>query len=362
MPARPITIRITRPALDPAGVARLGALWQAFEQRADASFFQSWIWVGCCVAERYDRPLLLEAVAGEALVGVALFNTRRRLGFKTLFLHESGRPAQDAVFIEHNGPLVLPDHGEVLGTMIRAAAAQGCVVLSGVGGAVRDAARAVAIVRERAVRVAPYVDLTALADAGAYAAQLSRNTRQRLRRSERAYAALGPLRIERADESNAMAWFEAMVVLHTRTWQARGAPGAFADPATRRFHAALIADGVPRGAVDLLRIAAGARTVGFLYNLRRAGRVCAYQSGFEYGVTDPAQTPGLTCHAMAIEHYRALGCRTYDFLAGESQYKRSLSQQQDTLVWLDAMPAWHPGALGAWLLRLPKTLPKTLAS
>jgi len=73
---------------------------------------------------------------------------------------------------------------------------------------------------------------------------------------------------------------------------------------------------MPAGEIDLLRIAAGDQTIGFLYNFRFRNRVYAYQSGFDYSVSHPHQKPGLTCHHLAIEMYRRQGLEVYDFLAG----------------------------------------------
>ena len=54
--------------------------WRAMDERCDASFFQSWTWVGCLAAERYTRPSLLEVWAGGEVVGLGLFNRTRDRG------------------------------------------------------------------------------------------------------------------------------------------------------------------------------------------------------------------------------------------------------------------------------------------
>ena len=106
----------------------------------------------------------------------------------------------------------------------------------------------------------------------------------------------------------------------------------------QRFHRALLARGVPTGEVDLLRVAAGPRVIGYLLNLRAHCRVHAYQSGFDYANAGPHEKPGLTCHHAAVERARAMGDREYDFLAGDARYKRSLSTGSRDLHWL----TWTP--------------------
>jgi len=217
------------------------------------------------------------------------------------------------------------------------------VVLGGVDDAVLQAAQGSGgVVRIDRSQPAPWVDFTRLgAGEAAFVNSLSANARYQVRRSARRYAALGPLAVHRAATvPEALEMLREMAVLHQASWIARGRPGAFAGPFFRRFHQELIARGLPGGEVDLLRITAGERLIGCLYNFRAGGRVMAYQSGFNYAEADPQQKPGLTSHHLAIELYRGLGCTAYDFLAGEDRYKSSFANASQLLHWVDLAPAW----------------------
>lgn len=280
-------------------------------------------------------------------VALGLLNrTPSRLAPDTLWLGESGVAERDSIFIEHNGLLVArgaeaalqPSMNLLLGGSWRRR-----LVLSGVSDAHLAAACATSgAVRIHASRPAPFVALQAL-PAGGFLAALSASTRYQLRRSARRYASHGPPAIRRAETlAEALDTLDELAVLHQATWTARGKPGAFANTAFRRFHAALIERALPRGEVDLLRIAAGEKTIGCLYNFRFASDVLAYQSGFDYAVSDPHEKPGLTCHHLAIEAAQAEGARRYDFLAGEDRYKASLAGASETLHWLDIVPRWSP--------------------
>lgn len=351
------SIVLSRPTLDAAGLAALGARWRMLEADAEPAPFQTWTWVGCNAAERFPDPLLIEAHDAEGLVAMALWNRRRSWLFgDSLWLHESGDPALDAVFTEHNDPLLAQRAPDGLLTLILQAALQARdgrtprLVLSGVGPATLEAAlRTGAMPIPGPDRIAPRVEFALIPPGTAFVDQLSRNTRQQLRRSDRAYAARGPLRIERAATvEQTEAFLGAMTALHTATWRSRGQPGAFATDPVRRFHKCLVHRGAP-GEVELLRITAGSTVVGYLYNLVRGGRVCAYQSGFDYPGAGPHAKPGLTCHHLAIEMHRARGCLSYDFLGGADRYKRSLANAEGTLHWLSIAPPRHPTALLARL-------------
>lgn len=364
MAADAFHIVLSRPTLDAPGLVALGERWRALGSASDPSPFQTWAWVGCNAAERFPDPLLTEAHDGHGPVAMALWNRRRSplLG-DTLWLHESGNPALDAPFTEHNPPLVArhaADPDAVVTALLLAALRRRegrapRLVLSGVDDATRAAGvRTGAAALPGVDRVAPYVDFAAIGPGAAYVDQLSRNTRQQLRRSDRAYAARGALRIEAAGTAGqALEFLGALIALHTATWNARGKPGAFATDPVRRFHAALIRGGVP-GEAELLRVTAGSAVVGYLYNLVRGGRACAYQSGFDYPGAVPHGRPGLTCHHLAIEAHRARGGVSYDFLGGADRYKRSLANAERTLHWLSIAPPRHPCAPLARLRRLAR--------
>jgi CelD/BcsL family acetyltransferase involved in cellulose biosynthesis len=341
--------------------AALSERWRALEARAEGSFFQSWTWTGCLAEERFPEPVLLEASEAGETVALALFNRRRSLWRplgETLHLGETGDAIHDTPFIEHNGVLMARPGCPALPDCLRAARRQPVgsqrpgwprrLVLSGVDDATLQAAHAVGPVTVRRSDPAPWIDLTPLRSGEKFLDGLSANTRYQLRRSDRAYAALGTMALCRAaDAAQAHAWLDELAVLHQATWTARGRPGAFAAPFFARFHHALIDRGIARDEVDLLRVTAGAQVIGLLYNFRYHGRALAYQSGFDYAAADRHQKPGLTCHHQAIRFSVAAGLDRYDFLAGESRYKRSLAGAAIRLHWLEV------GA-GGRLMGLPR--------
>jgi hypothetical protein len=83
----------------------LRALWQTLEARAEASFFQSWSWIGTWYAALpRTAPVLLFTAArrGETIcLGLLV-----RKGSKRHFLTETGDRSLDELTIEHNGLLV----------------------------------------------------------------------------------------------------------------------------------------------------------------------------------------------------------------------------------------------------------------
>jgi CelD/BcsL family acetyltransferase involved in cellulose biosynthesis len=328
---------------------QLGEQWRELEARADCSFFQSWTWMGCLAEERFPDPVLLRAERDGRIVAMALFNRRHgRLARETLWLSESGDPTFDSVYIEYNGLLRdVTEPETLLDECVRAMRAAPIsrqrqrgrrIVLSGVDGAMPTALRSGGHHPwVRRAMAAPYVELCRLRQGGdKYLATLSANTRYQIRRSDRAYEALGGL-VGRCAESNVEAheFLAALADLHQTTWVARRKLGAFANPFFVRFHRELIERGLPRGEIELLRVTAGEQIVGFLYNYRFRLQVLAYQSGFDYAHGARHCKPGMTCHHQAIKRAIASGMNRYDFLAGEDRYKRSLANAEDVLYWVE---------------------------
>ena len=341
----------------------LGENWRALEEQSDCSFFQSWTWTGCLAEERFPDPVLLEATCDGRVVVMALFNRRRaRRGQQTLWLGESGRRDFDAVYIEWNG--LLAETGTPPGLLAdclraaRLAPVNGWrpwvgrrLVLSGVDEPTMQAAHAAdGNLWVRRQSTAPYVDLAALRQMQqTYLAALSSNTRYQLRRSQRAYAAAGALELRRAASlDEAVAFLDALAVLHQAIWTRRGRTGAFADPWIGKFHRTLVQRGLERGEIALLRLTAGQRVVGYLYNFEFRGSVVNYQSGFDYEGAQRHQKPGLTSHHQAIIDAASGGFARYDFLAGDDRYKRSLGTAEAKLGWLELGGGWPSRLLARW--------------
>lgn len=328
----------------------LGLLWLDLEKRADITFFLSWDWMAAWIAELGQCPPVLIGEASGALIllGLVMPRYRREAGVirvNGLSLHTTGERTKDCIAIEYNGFLVDREWSgkaerEAVTYLLREAI---------VGGRRRDELHIVGMLEEQAASITPpgmlvqmpylkpswRVDLNAVRNSGkAYLDTLSANTRQQIRRSMRLYQATGSLTVEWAkDAATALDWLGGLKELHQRQWQARGKPGGFASAFFERFQRRLIANCVPRGAAELIRVSRAGQPIGYLYNLIRDGHVLAFVSGFLYE-DDNRLKPGLVCHALAIERHVQTGASIYDFMAGETRYKSNLGQPGPVFVYL----------------------------
>jgi CelD/BcsL family acetyltransferase involved in cellulose biosynthesis len=180
---------------------------------------------------------------------------------------------------------------------------------------------------------APYVDLQAFGGKE-YEATISSKTRSQIRRCRRMYEEQdGPVTVEFAQSATeALEFLGQLANFHNAIWRSRDALASFEVKEFREFHERVVERLWPTQGVDLLRVRAQQKVIGYLLNFKRAGKVYCYQSGFVQE-EDPHLKPGLLTHACAIAEYSRQGLREYDLLGGDSRYKRSLTKSYRTLMW-----------------------------
>lgn len=342
----PRDLEITLSPAPPA--AELAPVWQELADRSDGSFYLSWHWIGIWLAEIGRPAWLLKARAEGKVVALALLarhriRRHRVITSRLLCLQETGDPACDELTIEFNGILHDKRFGPDLVTRCLDA-----ILHSDPGGTWDElylggvtehflpfAERAGLPLQVRDRRPSAAVDLDRIRTSGKpYLDHLSSNTRYQLRRALRLYEKRGPLKLEAArDAKEAEDFMAGLAELHQKTWIARGKRGFFGADFLPRFHARVIEASLPVGAVEVVRIAAGASAIGYLYNFLYRGWVGAYLSGFAYE-EDAKIKPGLVSHYLCAEHHLGQGRHMYDFMAGDNRYKTSLGSPGPDMLWL----------------------------
>lgn len=313
--------------------ARIEPLWRDLEARSGASFFQSWSWIGCWLSLLPEgvEPQLLEMRAGGKTLGLGILTPSRRLGvLRRLYLNAGPDPASACIAIEHNG--ILAAGSGIAGAALAWLAGRPGwdeLVLPGVPEAYGDLARGVGLAPIVGVTAQTHiVDLHRLRDDPF--ANLSRNSRQQLRRALRE---AGKVTVRQAETlGEAHAFLDGLKALHQAHWRRRGLPGAFAAPAFESFHRRLVDGCLSRGEIQLLRFSADGEPFGYLYNLIRDGRVYSYQSGFAAPAGRHAK-PAMVAHHLAMRLCLERDLRIYDLLAGSNQLKASLATRTEPLIW-----------------------------
>lgn len=343
----------------------IGDLWQGLEAGCELSFFQSWGWVGTWLKSlpARTRPQLLTAYAADKIVGLAILvpqRLRRHQIFfsNALFLNEAGMANYNFV-VEHNG-FLLKSGSEIeiltqcLRSLIAAPKRWDELFISALR--TDNPLFQTPLLSELGLRLqvlktssSRYVDLAELRLSGQdYLATLSSNTRYQIRRALRKYAQTGPVELNVASTpEQAQHYFDNLKELHQAYWIGKGRSGSFANPIWEQFHRRLIDERYSHGEIQMIRLSAGNMDIGYLYNFVKNGWVYALQSGFRYDMpsvstqdgekaegTTSALHPGYVSHYLAIEYNLKHGVAIYDFLAGDAQYKSSLSNKEHTLAWI----------------------------
>jgi CelD/BcsL family acetyltransferase involved in cellulose biosynthesis len=260
---------------------------------------------------------------------------------RRIYLNTAGEDEEDETVVEHNALLCLQGWENSMAAALRqhvdgmgwdefAATA----MADGPGVAALASAAFPGLPLHRVKVHAYYVDLAALQGSDGYLAALSSNARSKLRRNHRLYGDQGSIEVSAAGGvEEALAMLDELAALHQATWKSRGQPGVFASESFAAFQRALVRRTFDGGGIQLLRVRAGSVVVGLVYNFIHRGRVSFYQSGLNY--RDDAQaSPGYVVHAAAVQHCLGRGLREYDFMAGESQYKRTLATHSRLLSWM----------------------------
>jgi hypothetical protein len=338
--------------LDASERDEAGRLWELLEQELGIdAVAASWDWTetwlrhyGDLVGHRFAVGEASGVPCAIALVTQGVGRKRGPFRVRSVHLGTAGEPPGESVFVEYNRLLSGARHRDAFATALlrdlRDDPSWHHLALDGF--AQEDAA---ALLRAEPalspqLEACPVMELEAAErEENGVLGLLRSGARRKVRRS---LAELGEVTGEWATKSDeGIDMLDELIELHQRRWEAAGEPGAFASPRFAGFHRELVSRLLPRGAAILFRVRAADRTVGCLYHFAERGRALFYQSGLA-AYEDKRIAPGFVAFALCMQACLEHGFTEYDFLAGESRYKRDLSNSSRELVWATAVrPAWR---------------------
>ncbi len=167
--------------------------------------------------------------------------------------------------------------------------------------------------------VCPYLELPETWEA--FLGRWSGSRRYTITYSMKKLAEQGSLEIrfcENPEElSNQM---ESFISLHQKSWNERGKPGAFSRGRFSEFHRRVARDFLGKGILFLCSFALDGTHIGSLYGFEYDKTVYYYLMGVERNPVKRVKT-GTAVIGYCIEQAIRRGCREFDFLRGEEEYK-----------------------------------------
>jgi hypothetical protein len=328
---------------------RVESIWRELSESCDHSYFQSWGWIENWLAHLPKTISLKLAVVSDAedsqveagfFLGHDTVVNQNVFRSRAYVLNQTGKWEFDRLYIEHNLILRKRECNISLRQMLEMLPADWEeVYLSALdresfpGNDLSNlpAPYELMIAKELPCR---YVDLEKVRQkSGDYLALLGSSVRSQTKRAYKLYETQGKLTTELADTlPKALGIYEELIELHNASWQKRNHAGAFATSYFRDFHRSLIEKRLESGEIQLVRVKAGEKTIGCIYNFVFRGKVYFYQSGLAIE-EDNKLKPGYVAHVEAVKLSTAAGHSVYDFLAGTEEYKQRLSTGERSMVW-----------------------------
>lgn len=349
--------------------------WCALLQECQHHYFLSWGWISTWLKSlppQHGVRLIVGFLEDEPALAFFAGLSSKKWGklfrSRVISLNTTGIPSFDKIYLEYNTVLIRP--GLTIDAEGLLHALDGFAwdefYLPGLSAQfakrfddlINDSNRFNLVLEQKSA--ASYVDLEQVREAGMdYLRFLSSNKRNQIRRSIKEYEKDGKIEIQAAKTpQEALEFLDKLAALHQKEWQERGVQGAFSNEYFSQFHRNLVSARFPHGEIQVLRISTPDTLLGYLYSFIYNNRVYFYQSGFNY-LPGNVYRPGLVSHYHAILYNAKIGESAYDFMAGEADYKTSMSTGSEDVYWVRTFRNRTLFIVWSWL-NFAKTRAKSL--
>lgn len=319
--------------------------WKLLEQQSNTSFFLSWDWISTWLnLHPSPKSLFLLTISHKnQLVCIGIFTekqlTRCKLfNYKCLILHECG-DTLDNITTEFNSLLIHNKHQENITEALKDTFSSmlnhwDVISLPGLKNKTISTSIPAHSIIHSHKKPHYWVNLDDIRlSSKDYLSHLSKNTRSQIKQTNREYKRFGPIEVTLAKNiQEAKEYFDKLIKLHETHWKSKHINSSFLEPPVLEFHKQLINKCFIKGHIILAHVKAGTTDLGYLYNFSYNNQNYAYQSGIK-PQKDNKLRPGLLMHRLLIEKLMNTNTQSYDFMAGEYRYKKSLSSHNANISW-----------------------------
>ncbi|MBT3137290.1 GNAT family N-acetyltransferase [Alteromonas sp. ALT199] len=284
------------------------------------------------VPERHGEFIAIDCGTGEhAITYLGHSSTIKRLPFfQQSFLSQTGLRYYDQLWVEYNGWLgSSPNDNAIVETVLKYAFDRGDVRLTVSMTIDADlwtrAAKKLGASISTSQTVGYTKSLEGIETFEDVIATLSQNTRSRIRKSIRLLDAVQDdisLSVANSPEQ-ILEYYNCLKRNHIQKWQntveGSGFQNSFFDSNLLRLlthHPEFM---------KILKVQCRGNTLGYATYMLKNERAYFYCSGINTSLAEGKVKPGYILHCKAIAHFAKKGFKLYDFMGGDAQYKRSLS-------------------------------------
>ncbi|CAA6828659.1 MAG: GNAT family N-acetyltransferase [uncultured Thiotrichaceae bacterium] len=320
-------------------------VWLDLQNRTEHSFFLSWAWIENWL-ELLPPKAKIQLIVGRLgkqpvicfFLGRSLSVDHKLILANRAYLNTSGHPC-DTLTMEYNGLLVdktlVNDTTSWLRSPLLKDVDEFVLPELSSDEMLRDSMTDFRLADDLLERTPSYfVDFPQITESSKeYISHLSKNKRAQIRRSLKEYGKFGEIKLKAAETADeAIAMLDNMRVLHDARWNQRNQGSIFDNDFFMGFHRRLIRTRFEQNEIRMLHVYHDSGTLGYLYYFYYKGEALFYQCGFNYLSGSQHYRPGLVSHYTAIMYFLESGAKKYNFLASDSQYKKSLATGHDELL------------------------------
>lgn len=313
----------------------LAKKWLSISTQVDSNFFLSWDWISSWLLNCDANILIVEAKENDKSVALALIGQSTRKLFKLFtvqqwHLNKSGLQEFDQGWIEYNDILAINNQAkQALLTAIVKAPQWHELIIGMASKSIFRAEQLLAISSRAVIEAIGYRFDFNVGNNEHVADAFSKNTRQKLSKNQRNLEQLGELKFEVVTNTDKIIFaLPTISKWHIKRWQNNVETSGFNNKYFSQFVHSLIGSN-NQIAAQLAYLQVGDAKVAYLLNFIDDKKVYFYLSAIDNNFA-PSINIGNVMHSLAITHYQREGMAAYDFLLGDYQYKRSLSNQKYT--------------------------------
>ncbi|WNC72550.1 GNAT family N-acetyltransferase [Thalassotalea psychrophila] len=319
--------------------------WLELEAQSDCAFFLSWSWISSWLLCYQPKAKLIqikdEQQRTRGLAIITCGNSKRYgcIKFKHLFMHQTGDPLEDQIWIEYNGVLTHKhEHNEVINAFFHHIKSDLNSWEEFTIGAITQTEsnlyqQSSGLHKHIIWEAKSYgIDLKSMQKQNLkYLEHLSKNTRYQITRSIKSFERNSSLTLTKADSrEQALAMLKAIAPLHIARWGKGFENSGFDNPKFIAFHQQLISNSFDKNEIDLWKLSCDQQVIAYFYNYKYRNKVYFYLSALTKANHNKLK-PGLVGHALCVQYYLDHNFDYYDFMGGSEPYKASLATRKEDL-------------------------------